>query len=370
MRNALLVIFSLLFVVALSVSGSIAQDLMQPNLPEAAKARLGKGTIFDMAYSPDGNRLAVAGGIGIWLYDAGTGAESDLLTGHTRFVTSVAYSPDGSTLASSGGWSDYTIWLWDVHTGQHLQTLDGHTGPVHTAAFSPEGGTLASASYDGTIQLWDVHIGQHLQTLEGHTGPVYAAVFSPDGGTLASASYDGTIRLWNARSGEYQQTLEGHMGWVTTVAFSPDGGTLASGSIDGTILLWDLRRITTWGDIKRTAVVDGARQSLELSPSATPLTPMETALLANYPNPFNPETWIPYQLEKPAEVVLTIYDMSGERVRTLVAGHQPAGVYHSRSRAAYWDGRNQQGEPVANGVYFCTLKAGNFIATRKMLVGK
>ena len=150
------------------------------------------------------------------------------------------------------------------------------------------------------------------------------------------------------------------MGAVNTVAFSPDRRTLASGSYDGTILLWDLRRTTTWGDIKRTAVVDGARQPLELSPSTNPLTPTETALLANYPNPFNPETWIPYQLEKPAEVVLTIYDMSGERVRTLVAGHQPAGVYHSRSRAAYWDGRNQQGGAGGERRLFLYAKSGEF----------
>lgn len=160
------------------------------------------------------------------------------------------------------------------------------------------------------------------------------------------------------------------MGWATDVAFSPDGGTLASGSFDGTILLWDLRRTTTWGNVKHTAITDGLRQSLELTSSFNALTPAETSLLANYPNPFNPETWIPYQLEKPAEVVLTIYDMNGERVRRLEAGYQAAGVYHSRSRAAYWDGRNQQGEFVSSGLYFCTLSAGSFTATRKLLVGK
>jgi flagellar hook assembly protein FlgD len=92
--------------------------------------------------------------------------------------------------------------------------------------------------------------------------------------------------------------------------------------------------------------------------------------LANYPNPFNPETWIPYQLEKPAEVVLTIYDVNGEEVRTISAGHQSAGAYHSRDRAMYWDGRNQQGEFVSAGLYFGTLTAGDFTATRRMLVGK
>ena len=98
--------------------------------------------------------------------------------------------------------------------------------------------------------------------------------------------------------------------------------------------------------------------------------PETSALLPNYPNPFNPETWIPYQLSEPAHVTLTIYDIHGRAVRTLDLGHQRAGVYRSRGRAAHWDGRNTQGESVASGLYFYTLKAGKFTATRKMLIRK
>ncbi len=98
------------------------------------------------------------------------------------------------------------------------------------------------------------------------------------------------------------------------------------------------------------------------------LTPKETALLPNYPNPFNPETWIPYQLAEPANISISIYAADGKRIRTLDLGHQPVGIYESRSRAAYWDGRNALGESVASGVYFYTLTAGDFTATRKMLI--
>ena len=98
--------------------------------------------------------------------------------------------------------------------------------------------------------------------------------------------------------------------------------------------------------------------------------PEKTQLLANYPNPFNPETWIPYDLAAPTDVRVTIYDVQGRVVRALDLGHQAAGVYQSRSRAAYWDGRNAVGEPVASGLYFYTLTAGNFSATRKMLIRK
>ena len=100
------------------------------------------------------------------------------------------------------------------------------------------------------------------------------------------------------------------------------------------------------------------------------LIPEETALLRNYPNPFNPETWIPYQLAESTEVTLTIYDMNGRLIRRLAVGYQAAGIYRSRSRAAYWDGRNQLGESVASGLYFYTLTADEFTATRRMLILK
>ena len=100
------------------------------------------------------------------------------------------------------------------------------------------------------------------------------------------------------------------------------------------------------------------------------LTPTETELLSNYPNPFNPETWIPYRLAEDAFVTLTIYDLNGRIIRTLDVGHRIASSYESRSKAIYWDGKNGLGEQVASGVYFYTLTAGDFSATRKMLILK
>ena len=100
------------------------------------------------------------------------------------------------------------------------------------------------------------------------------------------------------------------------------------------------------------------------------VAPEATALLRNYPNPFNPETWIPYHLANDSDVSLSIYDMDGALVRELDLGHQRAGYYTDRSRASYWDGKNALGEPVASGVYFYTLSADEFSATRKMLIRK
>ena len=98
--------------------------------------------------------------------------------------------------------------------------------------------------------------------------------------------------------------------------------------------------------------------------------PTKTMFLENYPNPFNPETWIPYQLAKPADIVITIHAVDGQIVRKLDLGHRNAGSYVSHNRAAYWDGKNGLGEPVASGLYFYTLTAGEFVATRRMLIRK
>lgn len=136
----------------------------------------------------------------------------------------------------------------------------------------------------------------------------------------------------------------------------------------------DLRQydINNDGDIDLTDVqlVMNNRDTQLAAPTRAESTPNQTLLLTNYPNPFNPETWIPYKLSKPAEVTVTIHTADGYLIRTLTLGHQPAGIYQSKTRAAYWDGKNTHGELVASGVYFYTLEAGEFAATRKMLIRK
>ena len=132
-----------------------------------------------------------------------------------------------------------------------------------------------------------------------------------------------------------------------------------------TIRAWiDLAQVEDDG----SAIFDLGIANLERLLHAT--VPEKTKLLLNYPNPFNPETWIPYQLAKATDVSVSIYSVNGALVRTLALGHQAAGVYQTKSRAAYWDGRNELGERIASGVYFYTLTAGDFSATGKMLVRK
>ncbi len=97
---------------------------------------------------------------------------------------------------------------------------------------------------------------------------------------------------------------------------------------------------------------------------------MVTAAYQNFPNPFNPETWMPYDLAEEAEVTITIYDTSGNIIRTLSLGIQPAGKYTSRSKAAYWNGRSDTSELVSSGVYFYRLKMGDYHATKKLLILK
>ena len=95
-----------------------------------------------------------------------------------------------------------------------------------------------------------------------------------------------------------------------------------------------------------------------------------TALLQNYPNPFNPETWIPSQLSEPADVIISIYDINGQLVRKIGLGEIPTGVYVNKNKAVYWDGRNSVGEKVSSGIYFYNLQAGDYNATKRMLILK
>ena len=288
-------------------------------LPNGAIARLGKGGVNEIKYSPDGKLLAVATWNGIWLYDAETTQELALMKESSDVdsdVFAIAFSPDGKTLASGGNSAFPILWdvntrtvksklsgpgalntinsivfspngkmlatgkihgvqLWDVDTGELKATLQENEENVNSVVFSPDGRTLASGSKDAAIRLWDVESATLTAKLIGHTREVKSVAFSLDGKTVASGSRDRTVRLWDVGADKLKVTLKGHTNSVTSVSFSPDGEMLASGSMDNTIHLWD---VSSGTDLQTTPIdtyVGGdslAHTSVAFSPDGDTLT--------------------------------------------------------------------------------------------------
>ncbi len=259
--------FSLLVILlsTLFLTKTFAQDYTQLNLPEGAKARLGKGVINDIQLSSDNTRLAVASSIGVWLYDVRTGSETALITGHTETVMHVAFSPDGKILASSA--RDETIRLWNTETGESLLSLSNATHPIHLK-FSADGKTLISQNWNGTVWFWDITTGKQLNRLSPNRPKIRlgkdrvwhlaadAFVDRTGSVTFAVGKKDGTISIQDGPTGREirelivrtddssslpiqspepytykNKIIDGQpaMKWVNGLNFSPDGKILVNG---------------------------------------------------------------------------------------------------------------------------------------------
>ncbi len=381
-----------------------------------------------VAFRPDGRILASWSEdsiIRLWSVSSG----EIVRTIENIWAPHLVFSPDCRTLAvgASHVLCPMPLCLWDVETGEPIRGLNAEGGvSTDSIAFSSDGRTVASGGTGRFVHIWDVSTGELLRTIEardqGYEGRILSLTFGS--GRLTGVNASGKVLRWNVESAPFQPphpadvncdgivdirdivTVAAALGqtdaspaYINSVGpgCSPCPGDLDVND-DGTVDIRDLVAVTAalgetvagapaavnlshlspetvqqWlSTVERLNLTDSTSQHAIrfLEQLLLVLAPKETALLANYPNPFNPETWIPYQLGTAADVTLRIYAMDGTFVRRLSLGHKAVGVYQSRSRAAYWDGRNQLGEPVASGPYFYTLSAGDFTATRKMLIRK
>ncbi len=264
-------------------------NTLQWHLPDGVKARIGKGTVKDLAYSPDSTILAVASSIGTWLYDTNSGNELALLTKNREGTDSVGFSPDGKTLATAC--SNKLVRVWNVETRKLMHTFFGLRRSIIRrdiigVHFSSDGNTLAGWSDDG-IRIWDIEksvfkqdMNMHLERQsdiifhsdrisivsgnyktiryqefstdtkkeknseheidDAHKESITCVSVSPDGKMIASGSRDKTVRLWNAETETLHKTLKGHRKPILSLNFSHDGRSIASTSEDKTVRVWNV----------------------------------------------------------------------------------------------------------------------------------
>ena len=232
----------------------------------------------------------------------------------------------------------------------------------------PNNDNIEDVNGDGVVDLLDLVLVAQLLDRSSVLRAADIALHCPEDDLPEDVNGDGVVNILD------MILVANALGYYSTSAASP---TLTQAGISAT----DVQKWLTQAKPSDSNIPESIRAHPDYQRGITVLenilssltqtaAPKRTALLLNYPNPFNPETWIPYQLAEATDVTVTIHSLNGTRVRTLSLGHQSAGLYRSKNRAAYWDGKNEFGECVASGLYFYTLTAGPYSATGKMLIQK
>jgi WD40 repeat protein len=324
-----------------------------------------------LVFSPDGKLLVfltLNDGIFLIIWDTALQKEVSRIGPYkdmkleliwTKLNFLLTFTPNSKILIGAST-KDTKIFLWDIVLQKEITTLMIDE-KVDNLVLNPDGRLLA-VDEGKKISFWDITLEKKIAEIPD--GVMSQGAFSPNGKFFASAS--GGIHFWDVK-------LQREIGEISllksvpqSIAFSPDGKLLASGEfLDNVIFLWDMKDLTQVDQVDEESRVIQPRGK-----QLTTLGYLKTTVFQNYPNPFNPETWIPFQLDEPAEVTISIYDVKGQLIRTLNLGQKPAGIYLSKEKAAYWDGKNQSGERVSSGVYFYHLQAGTFQATKKMVIAK
>ncbi len=283
MKNRLFKMLGLFIVIFAIKTLGYAQDYTQWRLPQGATLRIGKGQINDVAFTLDGNKLAIASDIGVWIYNAHTGTEISLLKVRNRGIQTancIAIAPDNKTLAIGNWVLGGAVELWDIDKGELITVLKEKIGRVKDFKFSADGKMLACASWFRNVEyhMWEIDSGREILHFVGEQGTLFNGLaLSPDAFSVASGGRDG-VYLWDATKGELKHTLvpgqawslgfstdsktlvggqttlyswdvesgdelteyKGHSRNVEDIVFSPDGKTFASGDTGGNIILWKL----------------------------------------------------------------------------------------------------------------------------------